>query len=148
MILSIGRVSGSSDFTLLPAPALPLAVAPGDQVDFTIRYQPTTHGVPELATFRITSNDPVTPDLDLAASATGALETVIAHLGQFGNCCAGSFADQGLTLHNNGPCQLSIQAISSSSPEFSRTTTRTGSPSTIPSPRPCIRDPTHRLPRR
>lgn len=125
MILSIGRVSGSSDFTLLPTPALPLAIAAGDQVDFTIRYQPTTRGVPELATFRITSDDPVTPELDLAASGTGgtgALETVIAHLGQFGNCCAGSFADQGLTLHNNGPCQLSIQAISSSSPEFSAPT--------------------------
>jgi kumamolisin len=125
MMLSIGRVSGSSDFTLLPAPALPLAVAPGDQVDFTIRYQPTTHGVPEYATFRITSNDPVTPQLDVVASGaggTGALETVIAAFGQFGNCCAGSFADQGLTLHNNGPCRLAIEAISSSSPEFTAPT--------------------------
>ena len=121
MILSIARLSGSSDFTLLPAPTLPLAVAPGDQVDFTIRYQPTTRGVPELATFRVTSNDPVTPQLDLVASGmggTGALETVIAALGQFGNCCAGSFVDQGLILHNNGPCWLAIEAISSSSPVF------------------------------
>lgn len=121
MVLSIVRISGSSDFTLLPAPGLPLAVAPGDQVDFTIRYQPTTRGVPEQATFRVTSNDPLTPQLDLVArgtAGTGALETVIADLGQFGNCCSGSFADQGLTLHNNGPCRLAIQAISSSSPEF------------------------------
>jgi kumamolisin len=125
MILSIGRVSGSSDFTLLPAPALPLAIAPGDQVDFTIRYQPTTRGVPELATFCVTSNDPVTPQVDLVASGmggTGALETVIPALGQFGNCCAGSSVDQGLTLHNNGPCRLAIEAISSSSPEFSAPT--------------------------
>jgi kumamolisin len=125
MILSISRISGSSDFTLLPAPALPLAIAPGAQVDFTIRYRPTTRGVPELATFGVISNDPVTPQLDLAASGTGgtgALETVIAHLGQFGDCCVGSFADQGLTLHNNGPCRLSIDAVSSSSPEFSAST--------------------------
>ena len=125
MILSIARVSGASDFTLLPTPALPLAVAPGDQVDFTIRYQPTTRGVPEQATFRLTCNDPVTPQLDLVASGmrgTGALETVIAALGQFGDCCAGSFTDQGLTLHNNGPCWLEIQAISSSMPEFSAPT--------------------------
>jgi hypothetical protein len=124
-ILSIGRVSGSSDFSLLPAPALPLAVAPGDQVDFTIKYQPTMRGVPELATFRVTCNDPVTPQVDLVASGmggTGALETVITALGQFGNCCAGSFADQGLTLHNNGPCRLTIEAISSSSPDFSAPT--------------------------
>ena len=121
MILSIDRVSGSTDFTVLPSPALPLAVAPGDQVDFTIRYQPTTRGVLEQATFSITSNDPVTRHLEVMASGTGgagALETVIAALGQFGDCCVGSFADQGLTLHNNGPCRLSIQAISSSSPEF------------------------------
>lgn len=121
MILSIGRVSGPSDFTLLPAPALPLAIAPGDQVDFTISYQPTTRGVPEQATFSITSNDPSTPQTDLVASGmggTGALETVIAALGQFGNCCAGSYADQGLTLHNNGPCRLAIEGISCSSPEF------------------------------
>jgi kumamolisin len=125
MILSISRVSGSGDFTLLPAPALPLAIAPGAQVDFTIRYRPTTHGVPELATFQIISNDPVTPQLDLVATGTGgtgALETVIAHLGQFGDCCVGSFADQGLTLHNNGPCRLSVEAVSSSSPEFSAPT--------------------------
>jgi len=125
MILSISRIAGSGDFTLLPAPALPLAIAPGAQVDFTIRYQPTTRGVPELATFQIISNDPVTPQLDLVASGTGgtgALETVIAHLGQFGDCCVGSFADQGLTLHNNGPCRLSIAAVSSSSPEFSAPT--------------------------
>ena len=121
MILSINRISGSGDFTLLPAPALPLAVAPGDQIDFTIRYHPTTRGVLENATFRVTSNNPVTPELDLVASGrggTGALETVITHLGQFGDCCVGSFVGQGLTLHNNGPCRLSIQAISSSSPEF------------------------------
>jgi hypothetical protein len=121
MILSISRVSGSADFTLLPAPALPLAIAPGDQVDFTIRYQPTTRGVPELATFQVTCDDPETPQVDLVAEGTGgvaALETVIAAHGEFGDCCAGSFADQGLTLHNNGPCRLAIQAISSSAPEF------------------------------
>lgn len=121
MILSIGRLSGSGDFTLLPVPALPLAIAPGDQVDFTIRYQPTTRGVPELATFGVISNDPVTPQLDVVAhglGGTGALETVITALGQFGNCCTGSFVDQGLTLHNNGPCQLAVEAISSSSPQF------------------------------
>ena len=121
MILSISRVSGSADFTLLPTPALPLAIAPGDQVDFTIRYRPTTRGVPELATFQVTCDDPETPQVDLVARGTGgvaALETVIAAHGEFGDCCAGSFADQGLTLHNNGPCRLAIQAISSSAPEF------------------------------
>ena len=61
MILSVQRVSGSSDFSVLPAPATPLAIAPGAQVDFTVEFNPTTRGVDETATIRVTSNDPVTP---------------------------------------------------------------------------------------
>ena len=121
MVLSITQVSGSADFSLLPAPALPLAIAPGGEVDFTVRFGPTTRGVPESATFQIVSDDPVTPVIDLVASGqggTGALETVIAHLGEFGDCPRGSFADLGLTLHNNGPCRLSVEEITSSSAEF------------------------------
>jgi len=121
MVLSISRVSGSAAFTLLPTPAPPLAIAPGDEIDFTITYDPTTRGVPESATFQLVSDDPVTPVIDLVASGqggTGALETVIAHLGEFGDCVPGSFADLGLTLHNNGPCRLSVEAITSSSVEF------------------------------
>jgi kumamolisin len=121
MVLSVQRLSGPSDFTVLPAPATPLAIAPGDQVDFTIEYNPTTRGLTETATIQIVSNDPVTPLLDLVATGfggTGALESVIADDGNFGDCCVGSFVNQGLTLNNNGPCALSILNVTSSSPEF------------------------------
>jgi kumamolisin len=120
-IISVQRLSGSSDFTVLPAPATPLAIAPGDQVNLTIEYDPTIRGLPEAATIRIVSDDPVTPLLDLVATGfggTGALETVIADDGNFGDCCVGSFVSQGLTLNNNGPCTLSILNVTSSSPEF------------------------------
>jgi len=121
MILSVTRISGSGDFNLLPTPAAPLAIAPGSQVDFTIEYNPAIRGVPETAVFQIISDDPMTPFYDVVASGlggTGSLETVIANSGSFGNCCVGSFADEGLTLHNNGPCALSITGVISSSPEF------------------------------
>src|SRR5208283_2542423 len=78
-------------------------------------------GVLETATIRITSNDPVTPDFDIKTSGTrgtGSLETVIADSGNFGDVCVGGFSDMELTLNNNGPCQLSILGISSSSTEF------------------------------
>ncbi|HUB12483.1 MAG TPA: choice-of-anchor D domain-containing protein [Acetobacteraceae bacterium] len=121
MILSVKRVAGSADFTVLSAPATPLAIAPGAQVDFTVAFNPTSLGVSESATIQIVSNDPVTPVLDLSTSGrggTGALETIIADSGSFGTCCVGAHRDEPLTLHNNGPCNLSIFTVTSSSPDF------------------------------
>lgn len=121
MISSIQRVSGSTDFSVLTAPATPLAIAPGAEVDFTIQYNPTVRGIVEAATFQIVNDDPVTPFLDVVArgfGGTGSLETVIADRGNFGTCCVGAFVDEGLTLHNNGPCLLSISGVASSSSDF------------------------------
>src|SRR5271166_4263704 len=115
---SVARLSGSFDFTVLANPVTPLTISPTDHVDFTVRFEPTTRGVLETATIRITSNDPVTPHFDVRTSGvrgTGSLETVIADSGDFGNVCVGSFLDKDLTLNNNGPCQLAILGISSSS---------------------------------
>jgi len=119
MILSVQRVAGSTDFTVLSAPATPLAIAAGAQV--TVAFNPTTTGVVEVATIQIISNDPVTPVLDLPTEGrggAGALETVIADNGEFGDCCVGAHRDESLILHNNGPCSLSIFAVTSSLPEF------------------------------
>jgi kumamolisin len=121
MVLSIHRIAGSSDFKLLPMPSTPLAIAPGDEVDFTIEYNPTVHNVPESAIFQIVSDDPVHTKLDVKAhgfGGTGALETVMAGHGNFGDCCVDSFREEPLTLHNNGPCNLSILDVTSSSAEF------------------------------
>ncbi len=121
MIQSVKRVAGSADFTVLPMPTTPLAIAPGAQIDFTVAFNPTSSGVTEFATIQIVSNDPVTPVLDLRAQGmggTGALETIIADAGAFGDCCVGSHRDEPLTLHNNGPCNLTVTAITSSSVDF------------------------------
>jgi kumamolisin len=121
MVHSIARHSGSHDFKVLAAPATPVAIAPGSQVDFTVAFKPTTHNVHETATIRIKSDDPVTPSLDVVAKGiggTGSLETIIAKDGKFGHCCVGSFVDEPLTLHNNGPCMLSISNVTSSPGDF------------------------------
>ena len=121
MILSVTRVAGSADFTVLSAPTTPLAIAPGAQVDFTVAFNPTTPGVLEFATIQIVSNDPVTPVLDVAAQGrggAGALETVIADHGAFGECCTHAHRDEPLTLHNNGPCNLTVFGVTSSSADF------------------------------
>ena len=118
---SVARISGSADFDVMPDPVTPLTIEPGEEVDFTIRFEPSTKGVFESAVIRITSNDPVTPEFDIPTSGTLGtrhLAVAIADSGNFGNVCVGGFVDRLLTLNNNGHCTLSILGISSSSAEF------------------------------
>jgi hypothetical protein len=115
---SAERLSGWSDFTVLANPVTPLTISAGEQVNFTVRFEPTARGVLETATIRIISNDPVTPDFDLTTSGTrgtGSLDAVMVDNGNFGYICVGRFSDTELTLNNNGPCQLSIFGITGSS---------------------------------
>ena len=117
---TVSVISGSGDFTVLPNPATPLTIESGDDVEFTVAFTPSTTSF-ETATIRITSNDPVTPNCDVDASGiggSGALETVLADSGDFGNVCLGSFVDRALGLVNNGPCKLTVVGIASSSSEF------------------------------
>ncbi len=121
IIDSVARVSGSAAFSVLANPATPLTIAPGDQVDFTVRFAPAVRGVLESAVIRIVSNDPVQPNFDVSTSGalgTGSLEAVVVDKGSVGPVCVGRFADTVLTLNNNGPCKLKIFSITSSSVEF------------------------------
>jgi len=119
-ITSVQRQFGSTDFTVLPTPLTPLTISPGEEVDFTVSFTPTAAGVSEKATIRILSNDPTAPWVDLTAAGlrgTGIVATAIANGGSFGNVCAGSFADELLTIGNSGTCPLSISGIAGS-PDF------------------------------
>jgi HYDIN/CFA65/VesB family protein/galactose oxidase-like protein len=118
---SVQWESGSKDFSVLPNPVLPVTIAPGEQVDFTVEFQPMSHGTAESATIRIVSNDPVTPNLDLTATGmagTGHLETIVVDHGNIGRTCLGNFIDQEIQLNNTGPCQLRVLGITSSSADF------------------------------
>jgi hypothetical protein len=121
VINSVQRLMGSPGFVVLPTPATPLVVEPGEDVVFTVAFIPTTPGVAETATIRIISNDPAAPDVDLSATGlegTAHLGTSIANSGNLGAACLGSFAQEELTINNSGPCPLLVTAINSSSPEF------------------------------
>ena len=120
-IISVQRLMGSADFSVLPTPLTPLVVEPGEEIIFTVAFNPTVAGVNELATIRIISNDPFAPFVDLAAigtQGTATLVTAIADSGNIGNACLGLFAEQELTINNRGACPLTVTAIVSSSPEF------------------------------
>jgi photosystem II stability/assembly factor-like uncharacterized protein len=121
IINSVQRLMGSSSFTVTSPPGTTLVISPGDHVDFTVMYIPSTAGSPEIATIRISSNDPTAPFVDLAAigiKGTGAAATVIANGGKFGNACLGSFSEEELTINNTGSCPLSIFNFVSSAPDF------------------------------
>jgi len=120
VINSVQRLFGSADFSVLPLPGTPVIVAPGEDIEFTVQYAPTAPGL-EAAIIRISSNDPAAPFVDVAAigsQGTGAVATVIADSGDFGNVCLGSFVDRPLTINNSGTCPLFISDITSSSVDF------------------------------
>ncbi len=114
VITSVQRLVGSTDFTVLPVPATPLVVSPGEEIDFTVVFTPAGGGPFVAAIIRIISNDPGAPFVDVVATAAiGAakLNTAIANSGSFGNVCVGSFADEPLTINNSGTCPLLISNI-------------------------------------
>ncbi len=117
---TVAVIAGSADFTVLANPATPLTIAAGDDVGFTIAFHPSSPG-PKSATIRITSNDPVTPSLDLLATGSGgagALELAIADSGDFGAVCLGSFVDRPLVLVNDGPCRLHVTDVTAAPADF------------------------------
>ena len=114
VVSNVERLVGSTDFTVLGTPATPITIAPGAEVEFTVRFQPTLVGVAEMATIRITSNDPTAPVVDVVVTGQqGAprLAAAMADSGNFGNVCLGSFADEILTINNAGSCPLWISSI-------------------------------------
>ena len=120
VIYDVQRLMGSTDFAVLAAPATPLALAAGEDIEFTVVYIPSTAGA-QLATIRIRSNDPTAPFVDLAAAGilgTANLGTAITDSGNIGSACVGSFVDGELTINNSGDCPLLVFSISSSTPEF------------------------------
>ena len=121
LITSVQRLMGSAGFEVSQNPGTPIAVRPGEHVDFTVAFTATTPGTEEKATIRIVSSDPDAPTVDLIAIGLGGtprLETVIADRGDFGEVCVGEFVDRDLVLNNSGVCPLHIREISSTSPAF------------------------------
>ena len=121
LITSVQRLMGSSGFMVLTNPGTPLILAPGEDIEFTVAYIPTGAAVVEAATIRIITNDPVSPVVDLLATAVHGLPklaTALPDSGNFGNVCLGSFRDEILTLNNSGACRLLITNIVSTSADF------------------------------
>ena len=59
VISSVQRLMGSAGFRVLPNPGTPLVLAAGEDISFTVQFDPTTPGIQENATIRLVSNNPV-----------------------------------------------------------------------------------------
>jgi hypothetical protein len=107
------------DFEVPSVITYPLEVRAGTSIDVIIRFRPLTFG-PKAAQIRIFSNDPHSPHVvDVwGQCSVPSLSLMIAKQGYFGKCCVGSFADECLTLNNNGKCRVDVTGISSSSASF------------------------------
>jgi hypothetical protein len=119
-VLSIVR-TGNTDFTLLTPPVVPTSISADSHVDYTIRFTPVGAPGTRTATFRITTDDPDTPTVDVVVTGeVGAsnINTVIANGGDFGDVCVGSIKDLDLSINNSGACDLIITSILSNSAEF------------------------------
>ena len=119
-MLSVTNIMSSSGEFLVPSVlSYPIIIAAGDSIEIPIRFQPNSLGL-KAATISVFSNDPNSPK-SVAVSGTvraPRLVAIIADAGNFGDVCIGSFADEMMTLSNSGHCSLTINNITSSSPEF------------------------------
>src|SRR3989441_10360133 len=118
-ITNFFRISGSPDFDIISGPATPVTIRPGEEVDFTIRFQPSGVGN-KTAIFQISSDDPFQPERQLAASGTGLPPGDIRVTGStaFGDVCAESLAEKAVSVCNVGACNLNVSAAALSCSDF------------------------------
>jgi hypothetical protein len=132
-VSGFSRLSGDPDFTIFPTPPTPVTIQPGEEIDFTIQFQPTQRGN-RSAIFHIQSDDPSQPDYQLAASGTGVTGKIaVSGSLEFGTVARGTAATRDVTVQNTGLAPLTISAVSltgSSDSAFS-VLSNPGTPQTI-----------------
>ena len=119
-MLAVTNITSSSAEFLVPSVlSYPITIEAGNSIEVPLRLQPNSLG-PKAATITVFSNDPNGSKSVEVSGTVGAprLVAIIANVGNFGNTCIGSFADEMVTLSNSGHCTLTITGITSSSAEF------------------------------
>lgn len=124
--LEVGTITSSSTEVRVvpPSSGYPVIVSPDFCFPFQVSFAPTTVGA-KSATLTVPSDDPVSPSVTVLASGEAAqqrIATSIADGGRFGNVCIGTFKDLDVVINNSGGCDLIINNITSSSPEFKTAT--------------------------
>ncbi len=132
-ISAFSRLSGDPDFTIFPTPPTPTTIQPGEELDFTIQFQPIQRGN-RSAIFHIQSDDPSQPDYQLPASGTGVTGRVaVSGSLEFGVVPRGMAATRPLTVTNTGlaPLTVSDVALTGGSDSAFTVLSNPGTPQTI-----------------
>lgn len=106
---------GSADFSVLAYPAVPVVIAPGEELTFVVRYTPGSVGGPaEQAVIRVVTNDPDAPIVDvLATGRTGRprMELVVPPDRSLCATCVGDCTEGPVVISNSGTCRATITSI-------------------------------------
>jgi hypothetical protein len=109
--LSISDIASSSgDFIVPEAIAYPLVIAPGGDLELTLRFQPTAFG-PTSATITITSDDPGGPATLAVSGAAPSGTLTLTGTTDFGGVGLGQRALQTLSVCNTGKCDLHVKRV-------------------------------------
>ena len=133
-IFSFNFTSGSTDFQLTSGPNTPVTIQPGEELDYTMRFLPTSAGNLS-AVFSINSDDPNQPVYQLFPNGIGvAPKIAVSGDLNFGVVARGTKATRDIVVQNTGGAPLVIAAsgvafIGSSDPSFS--VLRPSTPQTI-----------------
>jgi photosystem II stability/assembly factor-like uncharacterized protein len=110
--------SDNSRFVILDDPD----VAPGDVVDITVRFTPSSLGT-DTGTITIISNDPDDPTVSIAVEGKGVEGAdpdihVSPHVIEFGEVELGESSDRSFYIYNLGDSLLRIYSLTSSDDQF------------------------------
>jgi photosystem II stability/assembly factor-like uncharacterized protein len=102
--------SSSADFLVPQVLSFPLVIAPGGDLDLTLRFQPA-HTGDSTGTITIVSDDPASPaTIDVSGHAPGGRLTITGTAG-FGPVPLGDHARQTLAICNTGDCDLHVSRV-------------------------------------
>ncbi|HUP87336.1 MAG TPA: choice-of-anchor D domain-containing protein [Acidimicrobiales bacterium] len=110
-INSFFRSSGSAEFQVISGPSTPVAVEPGNFIEYTVRFAPVDEG-DEIASFQVNSNDQFEPVKQIPASGTGAVGNIVVSGDlRFGTVARGTQAIREVTVFNTGGGVLNLSSV-------------------------------------
>jgi hypothetical protein len=115
-ITNVVRIAGGTDFSLggipgLGLPRFPLILSPDAHADMPLRFKPTVFGV-QNATFRVTTNDPDTPTIDVNVTGNSPPSDIrVSGSSDFGVVCAEELAEQEIDICNVGLSDLVVGTV-------------------------------------
>jgi uncharacterized protein (TIGR03437 family) len=117
--INISSLTASGPF-VVTGPSTPVAVPPGQGVDVTVRFSPSS-AAPASGTLTILSADPVNPVLTVALKGTatsnsGPSLALSSPSISFGNVTVGQSSNRTFTISNSGTATLNVTSLNTAAP--------------------------------